>query len=71
MNIFRNILVVIFLLFFTYSYSQSIDAIKKKNAKTEKEIAYLNKLLENARKTNLLPYKKFQLLIRKSAKEKR
>ena len=50
MDICRNILIVIFLFSFTFSYSQSIDAIKKKNEKTEKEIAYLNKLLENARK---------------------
>ena len=50
MDICRNILIVIFLFSFTFSYSQSIDAIKKKNEKSEKEIAYLNKLLENARK---------------------
>lgn len=70
MNIFRNILVVIFLLFFTYSYSQSIDAIKKKNAKTEKEIAYLNKLLENARKDKSSTIQKVSIINQKISKGK-
>ena len=71
MDICRNILIVIFLFSFTFSYSQSIDAIKKKNEKTEKEIAYLNKLLENARKINLPLYRKYRSSTKKSVREKR
>ena len=71
MGVFRNILVFIFLFSFACSYSQSIDAIKKKNEKTEKEIAYLNKLLENARNDRSATVQKSRSLIKKLLREKR
>ena len=70
MNIFRNILILIFLFVSVFSYSQSIDAIKKKNAKTEKEIAYLNKLLENARKDKSSTLQKVSIINQKITKGK-
>ncbi len=70
MKICRNILIVIFLFSFTFSYSQSIDAIKKKNEKTEKEIAYLNKLLENARKDKSSTIQKVSIINQKIGKGK-
>ena len=70
MDICRNILIVIFLFSFTFSYSQSIDAIKKKNEKTEKEIAYLNKLLENARKDKSSTLQKVSIINQKIGKGK-
>ncbi len=70
MDICRNILIVIFLFSFTFSYSQSIDAIKKKNEKTEKEIAYLNKLLENARKDKSSTIQKVSIINQKIDKGK-
>ena len=70
MDICRNILIVIFFFSFTFSYSQSIDAIKKKNEKTEKEIAYLNKLLENARKDKSSTIQKVSIINQKIGKGK-
>ena len=70
MDICRNILIVIFLFSFTFSYSQSIDAIKKKNEKTEREIAYLNKLLENARKDKSSTIQKVSIINQKIGKGK-
>ena len=70
MDICRNILIVIFLFSFIFSYSQSIDAIKKKNEKTEKEIAYLNKLLENARKDKSSTIQKVSIINQKIVKGK-
>ena len=70
MDICRNILIVIFLFSFTFSYSQSIDAIKKKNEKTEKEIAYLNKFLENARKDKSSTIQKVSIINQKIGKGK-
>lgn len=70
MDICRNILIVIFLFSFTFSYSQSIDAIKKKNEKTEKEIAYLNKLLKNARKDKSSTIQKVSIINQKIVKGK-
>ena len=70
MDICRNILIVIFLFSFTFSYSQSIDAIKKKNEKTEKEIAYLYKLLENARKDKSSTIQKVSIINQKIDKGK-
>ena len=61
---------MIFLFSFTFSYSQSIDAIKKKNEKTEKEIAYLNKLLENARKDKSSTIQKVSIINQKIGKGK-
>ena len=70
MDICRNILIVIFFFSFTFSYSQSIDAIKKKNEKTEREIAYLNKLLENARKDKSSTLQKVSIINQKIGKGK-
>ena len=70
MDICRNILIVIFFFSFTFSYSQSIDAIKKKNEKTEGEIAYLNKLLENARKDKSSTIQKVSIINQKIHKGK-
>ena len=70
MGVFRNILVFIFLFSFACSYSQSIDAIKKKNEKTEKEIAYLNKLLENARNDRSATVQKVTIINQKIVKGK-
>ncbi|HJA14262.1 MAG TPA: peptidoglycan DD-metalloendopeptidase family protein [Candidatus Butyricimonas faecavium] len=70
MDICRNILIVIFLFSFIFSYSQSIDAIKKKNEKTEKEIAYLNKLLKNARKDKSSTIQKVSIINQKIVKGK-
>ena len=70
MDICRNILIVIFFFSITFSYSQSIDAIKKKNEKTEREIAYLNKLLENARKDKSSTIQKVSIINQKIDKGK-
>ena len=70
MDICRNILIVIFLFSFIFSYSQSIDAIKKKNEKTEKEIAYLNKLLKNVRKDKSSTIQKVSIINQKIVKGK-
>lgn len=70
MNIFRVILIVLFSCNFTIAYSQSIEAIKKKNEKTEKEIAYLNKLLDNARNDQSATIQKIMIINQKIEKGK-
>lgn len=70
MNIFRVILIVLFSCNFTIAYSQSIEAIKKKNEKTEKEIAYLNKLLDNARNDQSATIQKITIINQKIEKGK-
>lgn len=70
MNIFRVILIVLFSCNFTIAYSQSIEAIKKKNEKTEKEIAYLNKLLDNARNDQSATIQKITIINKKIEKGK-
>lgn len=70
MNIFRVILIVLFSCNFTIAYSQSIEAIKKKNEKTEKEIAYLNKLLDNARSDQSATIQKITIINQKIEKGK-
>lgn len=70
MNVFRVILILIFFFTFTVAYTQSIEAIKKKNAKTEKEIAYLNKLLDNARNDQSATIQKITIINQKIVKGK-
>ena len=70
MSIFRVILIVLFSCNFTIAYSQSIEAIKKKNEKTEKEIAYLNKLLDNARNDQSATIQKITIINQKIEKGK-
>lgn len=70
MNIFPVILIVLFSCNFTIAYSQSIEAIKKKNEKTEKEIAYLNKLLDNARNDQSATIQKITIINQKIEKGK-
>ncbi|MCB6974559.1 MULTISPECIES: murein hydrolase activator EnvC family protein [Butyricimonas] len=70
MNVFRVILILIFSFTFTVAYTQSIEAIKKKNAKTEKEIAYLNKLLDNARNDQSATIQKITIINQKIVKGK-
>lgn len=70
MNIFRVILILLLSCSFTIAYSQSIEAIKKKNEKTEKEIAYLNKLLDNARNDQSATIQKITIINQKVEKGK-
>jgi putative peptidase len=70
MNLFRVILVLLFSSTLTIAYSQSIEAIKKKNEKTEKEIAYLNKLLNTARKDQSATVQKITIINQKIVKGK-
>lgn len=70
MNLFRIILVLFFSCTLTIAYSQSIEAIKKKNEKTEKEIAYLNKLLNTARNDQSATVQKITIINQKIVKGK-
>ncbi|WP_018337878.1 MULTISPECIES: murein hydrolase activator EnvC family protein [Butyricimonas] len=70
MNLFRVILVLFFSCTLTIAYSQSIEAIKKKNEKTEKEIAYLNKLLNTARNDQSATVQKITIINQKIVKGK-
>lgn len=70
MNLFRVILVLFFSCTLTIAYSQSIEAIKKKNEKTEKEIAYLNKLLNTARNDQSATIQKITIINQKIVKGK-
>ncbi len=70
MNLFRVILVLFFSCTLTIAYSQSIEAIKKKNEKTEKEIAYLNKLLSTARNDQSATVQKITIINQKIVKGK-
>lgn len=70
MSLFRVILVLLFSSTLTIAYSQSIEAIKKKNEKTEKEIAYLNNLLNTARKDQSATVQKITIINQKIVKGK-
>lgn len=70
MNLFRVILILFFTCTLTIAYSQSIEAIKKKNEKTEKEIAYLNKLLNTARNDQSATVQKITIINQKIVKGK-
>lgn len=70
MNLFRVILILFFICTLTIAYSQSIEAIKKKNEKTEKEIAYLNKLLNTARNDQSATVQKITIINQKIVKGK-
>lgn len=70
MKICRWIGVLFFLFCFSTSFSQSIADMKKKQEKTEKEIAYLNKLLKEARKDKSATVQKLNILNEKIAKGK-
>lgn len=70
MNVVRGMLLIFFSCIFFYASSQSIDAIKKKNEKTEKEIGYLNKLLDNARNDQTATVQKITIINQKISKGK-
>lgn len=68
MCIDRKLLTLLFLCFSTLVFSQSISEIKKKSEKTEKEIVYLNKLLDNARNDQTATVQKITIINQKIAK---
>ena len=70
MSFFRVILVLLLSCTLTFAYSQSIEAVKKKNEKTEKEIAYLNKLLKAARNDQSATIQKITIINQKVLKGK-
>ena len=61
---------MLFLFCFSASFSQSIADMKKKQEKTEKEIAYLNKLLKEARNDQSATVQKLNILNEKISKGK-
>ena len=70
MRICRWIGVLLFLFCFSSSFSQSIADMKKKQEKTEKEIAYLNRLLKEARKDKSATVQKLNIINEKISKGK-
>ncbi len=54
-----------------FAYSQSIQEIKKEKEKSEKEIAYLNKLLEEARNTRNVSVERLNIIQQKILQSKR
>ena len=70
MGIVRWIGVFCFLFVFSFSFSQSINDIKKKKERTEKEIAYLNKLLKEADKDKSATVEKLTIINQKISKGK-
>lgn len=67
-----NILLLLLLLFSPgLIFAQSINDIKKEKEKSEKEIAYLNKLLEEARSSKSVSVEKLNILQQKIIQSKR
>lgn len=70
MRFSRWIVVFCFLFSVFNSFSQSMDDVKKKKEKTEKEIAYLNKLLKEANKDKSATVQKLTIINQKIVKGK-
>ncbi|MCR9011175.1 murein hydrolase activator EnvC family protein [Gabonibacter chumensis] len=70
MVIVRYILIFLFLHAFAFSFSQSIDEVKKKKEQAEKEISYLNKLLNSTRNNRSTTLQKLTIINQKIVKGK-
>jgi len=66
-----GILMLFFIFIHVEGFSQSITQIKKEKEKSEKEIAYLNKLLEEARKNKTVSTEKLSILRQKIVQSKK
>lgn len=66
-----SILVLLFIFIHVEGFSQSITQIKKEKEKSEKEITYLNKLLEEARKNKTVSTEKLNILRQKIVQSKK
>lgn len=65
------IFLMITLLFHTVGIAQSVTAVRKQKEKTEKEISYLNKLLQDAAKNKNVSTEKLNILQEKIAQSKK
>lgn len=70
MVIVRYILIFLFLHVSAFSFSQSIDEVKKKKEQAEKEISYLNKLLNSTRNNRSTTLQKLTIINQKIVKGK-
>lgn len=70
MKVHRLIGIILLLCCVSIARAQSINEVKEKQAKTEKEIAYLNKLLADARKDKSATVQKLNIINRKITKGK-
>lgn len=70
MKVHRLIGIILLLCCVSVARAQSINEVKEKQAKTEKEIAYLNKLLSEARKDKSATVQKLNIINRKITKGK-
>ena len=70
MKVHRLIGIILLLCCVSVARAQSINEVKEKQAKTEKEIAYLNKLLADARKDKSATVQKLNIINRKITKGK-
>nr|WP_237143274.1 peptidoglycan DD-metalloendopeptidase family protein [Sanguibacteroides justesenii] len=66
----RYILIFLFLHVSAFSFSQSIDEVKKKKEQAEKEISYLNKLLNSTRNNRSTTLQKLTIINQKIVKGK-
>lgn len=71
MHNIKSILFLLFLLLPCFISAQSINEIKKEKAKSEKQISYLNKLLEDAKNDKSVSVEKLNILRRKIAESKK
>lgn len=67
----KSILFLLFLLLPCFLSAQSINEIKKEKEKSEKQISYLNKLLEDAKNDKSVSVEKLNILRRKIAESKK
>lgn len=65
------IFLIITLLFHAVGIAQSVTAVRKQKEKTEKEISYLNKLLQDAAKNKNVSTEKLNILQEKIAQSKK
>ncbi|PXZ44522.1 peptidase M23 [Sanguibacteroides justesenii] len=70
MVVVRYILIFLFLHVSAFSFSQSIDEVKKKKEQAEKEISYLNKLLNSTRNNRSTTLQKLTIINQKIVKGK-
>lgn len=68
---FFKILLFLFLLMPLFGWAQSIDDIRKQKAKSEKEISYLNKLLEESKNDKSVSLQKLTILQAKIVQSKK
>lgn len=71
MHNIKSILFLLFLLLPCFISAQSINEIKKEKEKSEKQISYLNKLLEDAKNDKSVSVEKLNILRRKIAESKK